>query len=157
MTPIPVAFAVIASTNRDLESLAAQGRFRRDLLYRLDVIRIEIPPLRERPEDIPLLVEHYWERKSRELGKTAKLSAEALRVLEGYTWPGNIREVLNLVERLLVGASKSVIAPEDLPPYLNQGSVGQSLHFPQFHLPTVLAEVERRTLERALRQAQGKR
>lgn len=157
VTPIPVAFAVIASTNRDLESLAAQGRFRRDLLYRLDVIRIEIPPLRERPEDIPLLVEHYWERKSRELGKAAKLSAEALRVLEGYTWPGNIREVLNLVERLLVGASKGVIEPEDLPPYLSQGSVGQSLPFPQFHLPTVLAEVERRTLERALRQAQGNR
>lgn len=153
VTPIPVIFSVIAATNRDPESLVAQGRFRRDLLYRLDVIRIEIPPLRERREDIPLLVEHYWQRKRRELGKVAKLSANALQVLEEYSWPGNIRELLNLVERLLVSVSKSVIEAEDLPPYFALRSV----HFPPFHLPTVLAEAERRTLEQALRQAQGNR
>ncbi len=157
VTPIPVTFAVIAATNQDLESLVAKGRFRRDLLYRLDVVRIEIPSLRERPEDVPLLVEHYWERKCRELGKSAQLSAEALRVLEGYTWPGNIRELLNVVERLLVSASKSVIEARDLPRDLTRGLPGGSVHFPPFHLPTILAEAERRTLERALRRTQGNR
>jgi DNA-binding NtrC family response regulator len=152
-----VAFGVIAATNRDLESLVAQGRFRRDLLYRLDVIRIEVPPLRERPEDVPLLVEHYWGQKSRELGRGAQLSAEALRVLEGYSWPGNVREVLNMVERLLVSVPKAVVEPADLPPQFQHGGPSRARRFPSFHLPTVLAEVERRTLERALRQAQGNR
>lgn len=157
VTTLPVAFGVIAATNRDLESLVAQGRFRRDLLYRLDVIRLEVPPLRERPEDVPLLVEHYWGQKSRELGRGAQLSAQALRVLEGYSWPGNVREVLNVVERLLVSVSKAVIEPADLPPQFQQGGTSRARRFPSFHLPTVLAEAERRTLERALRQSQGNR
>jgi transcriptional regulator with PAS, ATPase and Fis domain len=157
ITPQPVTCAVIAATNRDLETLVAQGRFRRDLLYRLDVIRIEVPPVRDRPEDIPLLVAHYWERKSRELGRVAQLSAEALRVLEGYTWPGNVRELVNVVERLLVGSVKPVIEPGDLPATVQAEGVGRLRRFPLFHLGTVVAEAERRTLERALRQAQGNR
>ena len=157
VTIIPVAFAVIAATNRDLETLVAQGRFRRELLYRLDVIRIEIPSLCERPEDIPLLFKHYWDRKSREFGKAATLSAEALRVVEGYAWPGNIRELLNLVERLLVTVPKSVIETQDLPPHLTRGLPVGRVHFPPFHLPTVLAEVERRTLQQVLRLTQGNR
>jgi DNA-binding NtrC family response regulator len=80
-----------------------------------------------------------------------------LRVLEGYSWPGNVREVLNVVERVLVGVSKPVIEPADLPPHIQQGGEERSRRFPAFHLPTVLAEAERRTLERALRQAQGNR
>jgi len=106
VAPIDVSFALIGATNRDLESMVAQGLFRRDLLYRLDVIRIEIPPLSERPEDIPLLVEYYWERRSKELDKPVKLSAEALRALEEHTWPGNVRDLLNVVERLLISASR---------------------------------------------------
>jgi transcriptional regulator with PAS, ATPase and Fis domain len=157
ITPQPVTCAVIAATNRDLETLVAQGRFRRDLLYRLDVIRIEVPPVRDRPEDIPLLVAHYWERKSRELGRVAQLSAEALRVLEGYTWPGNVRELVNVVERLLVGSVKPVIEPSDLPATVQAEGLGRLRRFPLFHLGTVVAEAERRTLERALRQAQGNR
>ena len=157
VTIIPVAFAVIAATNRDLATLVSQGRFRRDLLYRLDVIRIEIPSLCERPEDIPLLFKHYWDRKSREFGKAATLSAEALRVVEGYAWPGNIRELLNLVERLLVTVPKSVIETQDLPPHLTRGLPVGRVHFPPFHLPTVLAEVERRTLQQVLRLTQGNR
>ncbi len=157
VTSIPVSFALIGATNRDLKSMVAQGLFRRDLLYRLDVIRIEISPLCEHPEDIPLLIEYHWERKSRELGKTVKLSSEALRVMEEYSWPGNVRELLNIVERLLVSASKSVIYPHDLPAYLTRKTTGDSLHFPTFHLQTILQEAERRTLERALRQARGNR
>ncbi len=157
VTSKPVDFTVIAATSRDLESMVAQGRFRRDLFYRLDVIRIVIPPLRERPEDIPLLVDHYWKRKSRELGKYPTLSPAACRALETYSWPGNIRELLNLLERVLVGVTKSVIEPRDLPMELAQDLGGPSAYFPRFHLPTVLAEAERQTLDRALRQAHGNR
>lgn len=154
--PIPGTFSVIAATNRDLESLVAMGRFRRDLLYRLDIIRIEIPPLRERPEDIPLLVDYYWDLKQRELGKSAKLSAEALRVLEAYTWPGNVREVANLIERLLVTVSKPIIEPQDLPPVFSEEQL-RSSSFAPFQLELVSADAERRTLERALDQARGNR
>jgi len=157
VTPQPVTCAVIAATNRDLETLVAQGRFRRDLLYRLDVIRIEVPPLRERPEDIPLLVSHYWERKGRELGRVAQLSAEALRVMEGYTWPGNVRELVNVVERVLVATLKPVIESTDLPASVQAEGLGRLRRFPLFHLGTIVAEAERKTLERALKQAQGNR
>jgi len=157
VAPITVGFALIAATNRDLESMVAQGLFRRDLLYRLDIIRIEISPLCEHPEDIPQLVEYYWEQRCRELGAKVKLSAEAFRVLEEYNWPGNVRELLNVVERVLVSASRSVIEPQDLPKYLTMKPMGRLLHFPIFHLQTILQEVERQTLERALRQARGSR
>jgi transcriptional regulator with PAS, ATPase and Fis domain len=156
VTPIPVAFTAIAATNRDLDSLVADGRFRRDLLYRLDVVRIDVPSLAERSEDIPVLVEHYWACKSQELGHAPKLSAKALHVLQGYSWPGNIRELLNLLERLLVSVTKPVIEAADLPVYLRQEVVGR-VQRSSFHLPTVAAEAERRTLERALQQAQGNR
>ena len=157
VAPIPVAFAIIAATNRDLESMVAQGLFRRDLMYRLDVIRIEIPSLCERLEDIPPLVEYHWKEKSRELEKPVKLSADTLRKLEEYTWPGNVRELVNIVERLLVSASKSVVEPQDLPAFLTKAPTGRLLPFPSFHLRTILQEVERQTLERALRQSRGNR
>jgi sigma-54 dependent transcriptional regulator, acetoin dehydrogenase operon transcriptional activator AcoR len=87
----------------------------------------------------------------------AQLSAEALRVLEGYLWPGNVRELGNVVERVLVGSVKPVIEPGDLPSAVQTDGVSPVRHFPQYHLETVLAEAERRTIERALRQAQGNR
>jgi transcriptional regulator with PAS, ATPase and Fis domain len=157
VTPISATFTVVASTNRDLESLVEAGRFRRDLLYRLDVIRIEIPPLRERPEDISLLVEHYWEQKKREVGRVAILSREAMRALEGYAWPGNVRELRNLLERLIVTVAKPLIDPQDLPACIIQRQSGVPPSFPSFHLQTISADAERRTLERALRQAKGNR
>jgi len=157
LAPVSVDFTVIAATHRALEEMASQGQFRRDLLYRLDVMRIAIPPLRERPQDIRLLVEDYWERKSRELRKEIRLSEAALRVLEQYRWPGNVREVVNVVERLLVSATKFVIEPEDLPPSLQQDLVEGAFPFALLHLPTVVAKVERRTLEEALRQVGGNR
>jgi transcriptional regulator with PAS, ATPase and Fis domain len=157
VTPTPVDFRIIAATNRDLESMVSQKRFRHDLLYRLDVIRIDIPPLRERPEDIPLLLEHAWMRKSQELGIFAVLSPKAMEVLVRYLWPGNIRELMNLVERLLVSVRKQVIGPHDLPLYVKQGLSEGVRDVSSFSLKAVVAEAERQTLEKALQHTQGNR
>jgi transcriptional regulator with PAS, ATPase and Fis domain len=157
VTPTPVDFRIIAATNRDLESMVAQKRFRHDLLYRLDVIRIDIPSLRERPEDIPRLLEYAWQRKSHELGIAAVLSPKALEVLVRYLWPGNIRELMNLVERLLVSVRKRVIGPQDLPLYVKQGLTEEVRDISTFSLKAVVAEAERQTLEKALQHTQGNR
>ncbi len=157
MSPTDVDFRIIAATNRDLASMVAENRFRQDLLYRLDVIRIEIPSLRQRPEDLPLLLEHAWQRKSRELGILSTFSPSAVRVLTGYLWPGNMRELFNLVERLLVSVPKSVIKPEDLPAYVRQGQREAPRDIPSLYLKTVVAEAERQALEKALQHAQGNR
>src|SRR5712691_12681804 len=157
LAPVPVDFTVIAATNRDVEAMASQGHFRRDLLYRLDVMRIPIPPLRERREDIRPLVEAYWARESRALGKEICLSEAALRMLERYSWPGNVREVVNMVEWLLVSATTFVIEPADLPLSVWQARAEGLSQKSLWHLPTVVMEAERRTLQEALRQAQGNR
>lgn len=157
MAPIPVSFAIVAATNRDLESLVAQGHFRRDLMYRLDVIRIEIPPLRQRPEDIPLLLEYYWERKMREMGRATTLSAEVLRVLEAYTWPGNVRELVNLVEYLGVSIYKPCVEVEDLQPRYTQEQANRASLFLPFDLKRLSAEAEREMIERVLQMAKGNR
>jgi len=155
LAPVPVDFTVIAATNRALETMASQGQFRRDLLYRLDVMRITIPPLRERPEDIRPLVEAAWARKRRERGHAIQLSEGALRLLEQYSWPGNAREVVNVVERLWVSATTEVIEPKDLPLVFWQARADALSGTPMRHLAMTVAEVERRTLQEALRQAQG--
>jgi transcriptional regulator with PAS, ATPase and Fis domain len=159
VAPTAVDFRVIAATNRDLESMVAQKRFRHDLLYRLDVIRIDIPALRERPEDIPLLLEHALQRKSQELGIMATLSSKALEILTCYLWPGNIRELLNLVERLLVSVRKRVIESSDLPLYVKQGftEAVRDATASSLSLRTVVAEAERQALAKALEHSHGNR
>src|SRR6202012_531547 len=94
---------VVAATNRDLQAAIADGRFRDDLFYRLNVFPIEVPPLRERKEDIPLLVEYFVDRFSTSMGKRiTKINKRSLAQLEAYPWPGNIREVQNVVERSVI-------------------------------------------------------
>jgi two-component system nitrogen regulation response regulator NtrX len=117
--PIRVDVRVIAASNQALRDLIAQGRFREDLFYRLNVIPVEVPPLRRRREDIPLLVEHFLKTFSAEYGKRPKtLSGEAMGSFMVYDWPGNVRELRNMVERLVIMTPGDVIAPEDLPPPL---------------------------------------
>jgi transcriptional regulator with PAS, ATPase and Fis domain len=159
MSPFPVDFRIIAATNRNLDSMVEEKRFRHDLLYRMDVIRVEIPALRERPDDIPLLLEHAWEQKSHELGIYTVLSSGALDLFTQYLWPGNIRELWNLVERLLVSVRKSVVEAHDLPLYVKQGMAeGNSRHeVSTFYLKTAVAEAERHALERALHHTRGNR
>ena len=114
--PLKVDVRVIAASNRNLEGLIAQGQFREDLFYRLAVIPIEVPPLRARRDDIPLLVDHFLTLFCVENGKRVKaISGEALAYFLAYDWPGNIRELRNMVERLVIMTSGDTIGPDDLP------------------------------------------
>jgi two-component system nitrogen regulation response regulator NtrX len=114
--PLKVDVRVIAASNRNLETLIGQGQFREDLFYRLAVIPIEVPPLRGRRDDIPLLVDHFLALFCVENGKRLKtLAAEALAYFLAYDWPGNIRELRNMVERLVIMTGGETIGPDDLP------------------------------------------
>lgn len=112
---IKVDVRIIAATNKDLEEEVRKGNFREDLFFRLNVIPIRVPPLRERKEDIPLLVEYFLELIAEQLGKPGKkISEGALRLLLEHNWPGNVRELKNLMERLFILSSKEVITEEDI-------------------------------------------
>lgn len=113
---IKVDIRVIAASNRDLEAMVQAGKFREDLFYRLNVIPIRIPPLRERRSDIPILVNHFIQEFSRKKKKPLfQVSPEAMEMLVNYDWPGNVRELENLIERLVILADGQVIRPQDLP------------------------------------------
>ncbi len=113
-TKVDIRF--ITATNRDLKAAVRDGAFREDLYYRINVISLQIPPLRERREDIGALVRHYLDRYSQEMGKQVKdVSAEAMDVLMGYQWAGNVRELQNVIERAILIADDSLILPEHLP------------------------------------------
>ncbi len=110
---------LISASNRDLEALVQQGRFRQDLYYRLNVIRLELPPLRERPEDIPLLVDHFIEKFSRESRRSViGIEPDALAALMSHRWPGNIRELEHTIERAVLLGTESRVALRNLPPQI---------------------------------------
>ena len=115
---VPIKARVLAATNRDLMAMVAQGQFRKDLYFRLNVVNVKIPPLRERREDIAVLAEHFLERIERESGTAHRFSAEALRVIAEYDWPGNVRELQNAVERICAMSSGPVLHTVDLPTQL---------------------------------------
>ena len=124
---VEVDVRVIAATNKNLAEEVQQGRFREDLYYRLNVIEIQLPPLRERREDIPLLAEHFVQRISSELGKdVAGISADALKVLIAYDWPGNVRELENCIERAVALGDRETIDVSDLPPAVRQQHAEES-------------------------------
>jgi len=112
--PIRIDVRVLAATNRDLEALMKDGRFREDLYYRLNVVTVNLPSLRERRRDIPLLVEHFLAKYVGDLGERV-VAPEALDRLVGYDWPGNVRELENVIQRAMVMATGGVILPEHLP------------------------------------------
>lgn len=114
---IKVDVRIIAATNRDLKSMVEEGKFREDLYYRLNVVPVYVPPLRERREDIPILIEHFLESFNSKYGKKVRISPEALEVLMDYDWPGNVRELENTVERLVV-MHGGLIKDIDLPPHI---------------------------------------
>ena len=138
---ITVDARVVAATNRDLEPMIRQGSFREDLFYRLNVIPIGLPPLRERREDIPLLAEHFLARFGQRQGRVLRLSAGATERLLRYAWPGNVRELENAMERLAILARDETIEPGDLPPHIGAGfALGTA---PGLAAEQTLAETER--------------
>ncbi len=126
METIKVDVRIIAASNRDLKKEIESGRFRSDLFYRLNVVHIEVPPLRDRREDIPLLVRHFLEKYSGEAGRAGSMSVsqDAMRCLMDYSWPGNIRELENAIERAVILCSGSEITLGDLPPEIREPEGG---------------------------------
>ncbi|HIJ90423.1 MAG: sigma-54 dependent transcriptional regulator [Desulfobulbaceae bacterium] len=153
-------FRVIAATNRNLEEEVQAGRFREDLYYRLNVIPIDAPPLRERVQDIPLLVEHFVARFNRLRKKKIKgVADEVLVRFTHYAWPGNVRELENMLERMVILANTDVLSVADLPERLLEGGVGsapverfEELPEQGFFLNDVLGEFEKRLILQALEQ-----
>jgi two-component system response regulator AtoC len=150
--PIALRARVIAATHRDLVEMARTGSFREDLLYRLRVVEIQLPPLRERLDDLPLLVESLLAKINRELHKSVTyVTPEALALLRSYPWPGNVRELENALTRAVVLAKGSVLDPGLLPILAGGGSpvsAGRPLHEDEEILP--LREVEKRHIARVL-------
>jgi len=144
---------IVAAANRDMRAEAAAGRFRQDLLYRLDVIRIQIPPLRERPDDIPLLAEHCWRTAVARTGSRARLSPATLSELARYSWPGNVRELQNVIAALAVAAPhRGWVRPALLP-----AIIGAATTVSAARLADARLQFERRFVEVALARAGGNR
>ena len=146
---IKVDNRVVAATNRDLERAIGEQRFRADLYYRLSVIVIRLPALRERRDDIPLLIAAFLKTASKRLGREVQLSSAAVDVLLAYDWPGNVRQLENTIERIVLFSRGNVVGPEDLPGLLH-GTRGDSPAGLFEDLPS-LEEMERRYLEHVLR------
>lgn len=158
---LSVDVRIIAATNRNLEGAVAEGQFREDLYYRLNVVPIYLPPLRERKEDIPPLVGHFLSCFNAENGKRVKLSSAAMDLIMEYSWPGNVRELENCVERMVVMAEREAISPEEVPlPYGHFTSLAPSAPgpLPQEKAPPLtqtLEELERKRIEEALKRCGG--
>lgn len=152
---VSVDIRVVAATNKDLAKLVEEGKFREDLFYRLNVVQIPIPPLRERREDIPLLVAHFAEKIATENGISGKsFSQEAQNYLTGYEWPGNIRQLQNVIERCIVMVPHALIGVEDLPPEIrdeeSQFKSAVDLLPVELNLADTLDRIEAALIRRAL-------
>ncbi|HEX7285525.1 MAG TPA: sigma-54 dependent transcriptional regulator [Candidatus Angelobacter sp.] len=146
---VQVDVRVIAATNIDLKTLVREGKFREDLFYRLNVITVDLPPLRSRPQDVPLLVTHFLAKFSTENGKPPRqISPEALRPLMDYGWPGNVRELENVIERAVVLSNAPVIGIDLLPDHIvGRGSPGKMFeHRPDASLFEIVEDCERRLI-----------
>jgi len=150
--PIPVDIRVIAATNRDLESAVAEGYFRQDLYYRLKVLAVRTPALRERPEDIPVLARHFLFKYAQEAGRVVHgISAEAELILMKYDWPGNVRELQNVMQHAIALGGNEIVLPEDLPGLGKRAPNGFEGH--TYH--KVVYDTKRHLFENAFTRAGG--
>ncbi|SHF72467.1 two-component system, NtrC family, response regulator AtoC [Desulfofundulus australicus DSM 11792] len=152
---IRVDVRILAATNKNLEECVQEGTFREDLYFRLKVVTIWVPPLRERMEDVPLLARAFLQKYSREQNKNVTdFSPEAMALLMQYDWPGNVRELKNVCEQAVVMTRGPVILPEDLPPTLHfpQNNFKDDLFKPGMTLKEIVANVERRVILKALQE-----
>jgi DNA-binding NtrC family response regulator len=158
---IEVDVRVMAATNRSLLRLVKQGTFREDLYYRLNVIKIDLPPLRDRPEDVPLLATHFAQKYARPGEAPKQISPQAMELLLHYRWPGNIRELENAIERASVTCRDDTIRPENLPTEIMTPSAPKTPFAIDLdrHLPELLrdltAEIEQQYIRKALRKSHG--
>lgn len=151
--PIKVDVRVLSATNRDLQSMVKEGKFREDLFYRLNVVPITIPSLRERKEDIPLLVQHYLTKFNKKYEMHKQISLNALEKLVQYRWPGNIRELVNIIERLVVTVNDSEIGLNHLPVQISQLELAE-ISLPALEkipLRDAVERVEKILLDRAMK------
>jgi transcriptional regulator with PAS, ATPase and Fis domain len=161
--PVRVDVRVIAATNRDLEQMIAEGKFREDLYFRLNVVELKIAPLRERREDIPPLIEYLFRELRRQIHTTLeRISPQAMNALCQYDWPGNVRQLRNAIEHALVMGSGKVLSLSHLPEYVTVPATlewkrGSGFPTPPPHeaAPMTLEEVERRHIETVLRACEG--
>jgi DNA-binding NtrC family response regulator len=144
---------LVAASNRDMRAEVAAKRFRADLLFRLDVIHLRIPPLRERPEDIPALAQHHWRTAAERIGSRATLAHAVLAALARYPWPGNVRELQNVMAALAVAApARGRVSASLLPPAISRAAVVTTPR-----LAEARVQFERRCVEVALARAGGSR
>jgi transcriptional regulator with PAS, ATPase and Fis domain len=148
--PKRVNVRVIAATNAELTDMVAQGSFRRDLFYRLNVLALQVPPLREHPEDIPPLVEMMAETLQSRVGRRLKIAHDALELLARYPFPGNIRELWNIVERLAVSCRSGLVDVPDLPSEITQAALSEGAPTGVTNLRQVLRKVEAGIVREAL-------
>ena len=153
-TSITVDVRLIAATNKRLEDEIEQGYFRADLFYRLNVIPFELPPLRERLEDVPLLVEYFNQNFSQAYGKQSKdFQPDAIEDLQNYSWPGNVRELRNTIERVVIMHPGTKVIASDLPPRGKEEAPAVSFRFPSFKEAT--EAYHREFIQRKLEEAEG--
>jgi DNA-binding NtrC family response regulator len=159
--PIEVDVRVIAATNRNLQTMVKEGKFREDLFYRLDVFKIDLPPLRDRPEDIPLLATHFAAKYGRPGHAPCQFTPEVMEIILSYNWPGNVRQLENAIERAVVTAREGTICPENLPRDLTPQPAGRAISSVDISRPLpeqlveITAEFEKRYLRRVLRKTRG--
>jgi len=152
--PIRADIRLIAATNKDLKEAVRTGSFRRDLYYRLNVVSVTLPPLRNRREDIPLLVSHFASKYTQKCGrKIAGISPDAQACLLNYSWPGNVRELENAIERAVVMGSSDVILPEDLPETVLEAGPAEEGSLALFH--SAVRELKKQLITNAVQQAGG--
>jgi DNA-binding NtrC family response regulator len=149
---LTVDVRVIVATNRNVDELVRAGRLREDLLHRVDVIRITMPALRDRPHDIPRFVTHFLELQKRRGLPDKKVTSQAMKVLQSYAWPGNVRELANTIERLLILSSRETIDVDDLPENLHSRKPAAAITDDRY---LSLAELERRHILRVLESSGG--
>ena len=159
---IDVDIRVVAATNKSLEKEVKEGKFREDLFYRLNVIKIDVPPLRDRPEDIPLLITHFLNKYARPSEQPKKVSPEAMDRLLGYRWPGNIRQLENAIERAAVTTVGDTINAENLPTQVIGAAAEESPRFEidlkhplPFYLQQSTEQIERQYIAKALEKTRG--
>src|SRR5439155_23817097 len=120
---LPIDVRVVAATNRDLRAMVSDGRFRDDLYYRINVLSVDVPPLRERREDIPVLIDYFLKKHTRNTSRLVKgLTTETRRILTDYGWPGNVRQLESAIERAILLCEGDMIIPDDLPTEVRQES-----------------------------------